>query len=315
VLLRRELLVNDIYKLENDPQPENDKYKIRVLEFEREHSFLSDFNLIKITHPKKLNINVLYGNIIAYNTPILPTSATNKKGEDILEKISNKNGDIFFDGKKGDVVNIRFDNLPNWKNYHLIFKAGLRANYPRIKEASEQIGNVTPTDKNWKKSVAKIATTIAGTYAINETIHPDAINAKTTSIFTYVNNKRKPLLIIHPREKLSFGFENLSEYITDDNKSITIRMRWTASHHLSFVGISEVTQIDSLNIKRQTITPTKISHSENKEVNLKKLKNTEVEITPGQFVELEFPAEKEKNIPNQKTSLLLESKGYYMPYI
>ena len=83
---------------------------------------------------------------------------------------------------------------------------------------------------------------------------------------------------------------------------------------LKFRRLTEIAPLDNIDAKRKTITPSKLTHSEDKKVNLKMLKSTEVEITPGQFVELEFPADKEVKTTNQKTSFLLESKGYYMPF-
>jgi len=88
-------------------------------------------------------------------------------------------------------------------------------------------------------------------------------------------------------------------------------MEWTKFHNLSFVGLAEVKPLDSFQVKQKTIELSKLRHSENKDVDEGYLKDEKVELIPGQFIELEFPAEKENINSNQKTSFILKSKGHY----
>ena len=91
-------------------------------------------------------------------------------------------------------------------------------------------------------------------------------------------------------------------------------MEWTRSHNISFVGLAErITSTTTSKVKKEIVNLSNLKHSEDKSISKKQLKAKKVELSPGQYVELEFPA-KEKNLSsNEKTSFFLSSKGYYTP--
>ena len=284
------------------------------MEFEHEHSYFSDFKLIKITCPEKVNIGVIDNEIVAFKNLILPSSIRDKKGEDWTKKLSILSDRTFFGGEKDDILNVKFDKLPDWENYYLVFRACLRANYPSISKISKKLEKISPLQKKWTDSLKKIAFASATTFVVSEAAKPENVLAKTLplSIYIYSNNHKKKLVkIVHPRERFSLGLVDFSKYVEKKDNSVSLKMEWTKFHNLSFVGLAEVKPLDSFQVKQKTIELSKLRHSENKDVDEGYLKDEKVELIPGQFIELEFPAEKENINSNQKTFFILKSKGHY----
>jgi len=120
--------------------------------------------------------------------------------------------------------------------------------------------------------------------------------------------------IVHPREKFSLGLINIPQQSKGDKKSMSLKLKWTNSHNLSFLGLVDVSPLSGSNLKQGVIKLSDLRHSENKKINKKDLENEGVELTPGQFVNLEFSSKKEVLNPNQKVSFVLKSKGYYTPF-
>jgi len=284
------------------------------LEFEHEHSYFSDFKLIKITCPEKVNIGVIDNEIVAFKNLILPSSIRDKKGEDWTKKLSILSDRTFFGGEKDDILNVKFDKLPDWENYYLVFRSSLRAHYPSINETSKKLEKIFPSENKWIDFLKKTAAAFAGAFVVNETARPGNVIAKEIpSIFIYNNNHKKELIkIVHPRERFSLGLVDFSKCIEKEDKSISLKMKWTRFHDLSFVSLAELKPLNSFQVKQETLKVSRLSHSENKEVDERYLKDGKVELIPGQFIKLEFSAEKENINSSQKASFILKSKGHYI---
>jgi len=141
--------------------------------------------------------------------------------------------------------------------------------------------------------------------------------AKSINIYAdiCVGGDRKGLIsIVHPRERFSSGLVDISKYTKESKGSLSLKLKWTNSHNLSFLGLADVNPLNNSSVKQEVIKLSDLKHSEDKNISKKHLKNGKVELTPGQFIELQFPAKKEIISPNQKISFILKPKGYYTPF-
>jgi len=310
-VLRKNIIVEELYKLETNPVPRNKKYVFKIIEFEKERSHLYGSELIKIIHPKETSIGIVNNKIVAYKNLILPSSILDSKKNDWAKKLSNLDNKTFFDGLKDDILNIKFNDIQSLKNPHLVLMASLRANYPRISKISKKLEKTFLSEKKWTDSFKKIAAVSLGILAADKIMGVENVFGAKISIHIYINTGKKGLVgIIHPREKISLGLVNLSQHIEEENGQVSLKFKWTSSHNLSFLGLVDVSPL-SPDIKQESIKLSNLRHSKDKSINKKDLESEGVELTPGQFIDLEFPAKKEDINPNQKISFILKSKGYY----
>lgn len=319
-ILRKETIIEELYKLEVIPKIKNKKYLLRVMEFEREHSYFHNFEFIKIIHPKESNIGIINNKIVAFKNLVLPSSIKDKKGKDWTKKLSALNDKAFFKGEKGEILNIRFDNIKDLRNCHLIFRASLRGDYPRIKEVEQKLERIVSGNR-LIDSLKKIGVaSIAVANIVKEAKDAKGALAKLIpsihlSVIYADKNKEKPVEIVHPREKLSLGLVDISQYVKKSQKSLFLRAKWTRPHNVSFVGLTDTEGLSEVsNISQESIKLSCLKHSENKNIDKTYLKKGKVELIPGQYIKLEFPAKKEKAESNQRTSFVLKSKGYYTPF-
>ena len=90
-------------------------------------------------------------------------------------------------------------------------------------------------------------------------------------------------------------------------------MEWTRPHNISFIGLADASSMTASTIKRDVISLSGLNHSENKNITKEDLKDKKVELSPGQYVKLEFATMEKKINSNEKTSFFLSSEGYYIP--
>ena len=317
-ILRKQTVVKELYKMEVNPKVRDKKYIFRIMEFEREHSYLRGFELIKVVHSKKIDVGVVDNKIIAFKNLLLPTLIKDKNGKDWTKKLSSQKDKVVFKGKVDDTLSISFDEIQRLEKQHLIFRASLRADYSRVNKTEQEIEQ-TSSRKELLDSLKKISVASLAAAKILDpqkalAAYPCKLCINISLLFGKSGKREKLINIIHPREKLSYGAVNISQNIKKGQKSLSLKMEWTRSHNISFIGLAEeVTSTTTPKIKKETISLSSLKHSENKNITKKQLKAKKVELSPGQYVELEFPA-KEKNLnSDEKVSFFLSSKGYYTP--
>jgi len=311
-VLRKNTVMEEFYKIETVLKSKNKKYLFRVIELEQEHSYFHNFELVRIIHPTGSNIGVVDNKIVVFNNLILPSLIEDKKGKNWTKKLSSLNDKMFFAGEEGDILTIKFRNIQNLKKCHLIFRASLRSNYLRTTKIERELEKAVLENKmfDFLKKVA--VTSIAMAKVIKaESVSAGAVKSIHLSVVRIGKNKKNLINIIHPREKLSLGLADISQYVKGQ-KSLSLNLEWTNSHNLSFTGLATTSDLsEASHVSQKTIQLSSLSHSEKKNINKNYLKSGKVELTPGQYIELEFPVEKDEVKVNQKTSFVLKSKGYY----
>ncbi|MCD6574395.1 hypothetical protein J7K97_01790, partial [Candidatus Aerophobetes bacterium] len=311
--LKKGTIVEDLYKLEVLPKPKDAKYLIQIYEFENEHSRFNNFELIRVQHPKEFNIGVIDNRLVFYKKLYVPASVKAADGKDWTKTLSEIEDANVFKGKKGDVLEVKFNNLPKIKNCCLVMRSSLRANRARIDSVGEAIEKNSASSDKLKKLLKAIA---AGATFASLASKVSAVIKWSININMLIKTREgrtKRIGIVHPRERVCLNWIDISKYIKRGQNDLELELEWTHPHNLSFIGICEYQPLKSdKNIKIEKIRPTKLIHSEYGEVDLNSLKKNCVELIPGQFITLEFPyKEGEKNLV---TSFIFKCRGYYTKY-
>ena len=294
-----------MYKLESYLQPEDGKYKLRILEFEQEHSYFYNFELLRITNPKELMVSVINDEIVFYKNLRKPTTITDNKGRDLKDILK---GNKIFKGKTGNILKLKFKDISDQYNI-LVWQAGLRAGYPRI----ENVERMLKKTKKFSK-LEKYLKQINFLYLSQQAYASKAPKFVKSIKFCIVSNdksKAKKIGIYHPRENFSTGLIDISSHLIKSQSQQEITLEWTSAHNLKLIGLAQlVTSKERKKIKVESLKLESLLHSNDVKITKKDFKKG-VELIPGQYLELTFPCEKLSLNSNQTTSFVLKSKGYY----
>ncbi|MCX6758947.1 MAG: hypothetical protein NT012_00015 [Candidatus Nealsonbacteria bacterium] len=279
------------------------------MEFEQERSYFYGFDLIKVIHPKEVNIGIVENKIVGYKNLVLPSLIKDNKGKNWTKKLSSLNDKNFFGGGKNDILKVKFDNIQDLKSCYLVFQASLRANYERVDKASKKIEKVASRSNELVRVLKQLAVPLAIAKGITELSEAKALKSIIIKA-TIDGEKGKCLNIIHPREKFCFSIINISNYLKKNQNTLTLDLEWTGSHNLSFIGLTE----PDTRLKLEKIKLAYLEHSSNKNIKKEQLEKGEVQLIPGQFINLEFPYKKDNLKSSERVSFILKSKGYYTKF-
>ena len=299
------MIVEDLYKLESSLQPEDGKYKLRVVEFEQEHSYLYDFELLKIVHPTLLTVGIVNNKIVYYKDVLKPATITDSKGKDLKGMI---NGNDSFQGKAGEILKLKFNDISNVNNL-LIWKASLRGGYARISENLKD--NLKPIDKPKEIGVFLTKSLLAASIALAATAKK-VWAAKATSIHFYLlsNGKSTEIGVTHPRENSSMGLLDISSYLPKKQSPTEIHLKWTETHDINSISLAQMIKPNDKELKVESLQIESLRHSKNEKIDVKDLKKG-AEIIPGQYLELSFPYKDMILDSDQTVSFVFRSKGFY----
>ena len=311
-LTRKDLFVEDLYKIESQLEPQEGKYRIKILEFEQEHSYFSNFELIKVIHPKILKAGTVNDKITFYKNIKKPEKITDSKGKDLTKAISG--GDTFR-GKNGDNLKIKFKDVGNKENI-LAWKASLRAGYPRVDSIQKAIQKLrTPQQmKGFLEKMTSVTWKSPGIFCLSLCFFCHS-SCKTSIIFYLYSPKEKAEKIgmTHPREISSTGsMEIPPSFVKKESSSLELGLEWTNTHKLDYICLAQPASPEEVkSIRIENLKVESLRHSRHKEISKADLEKGKVELKPVQFLELEFPYKKTSLKPQETVSYFLKSKGYY----
>jgi len=102
--------VEDYYKLEKPLVQENGKYSLMIGEFEQEHSYFDEVQLLAIDHDSSFKIAPSpFGEILTYKNPI-PTFAYDNEFNDLTFVLNQIDGNAF-EGHKDDFIVLNFGKV------------------------------------------------------------------------------------------------------------------------------------------------------------------------------------------------------------
>ena len=286
---RDQLMVEDLYKLENNPEPEDGFYKIRISEFEQEGSYFEDFKLLKIDHSEEVDVGVIDGDIVAYKN-------IKKPDRFIVDGKDMMTGEII-ERKEGQDACLVFDQLDSSKNI-LITKGALRSGDRRIEKISNFLknNNTTKVDEFTKKALLVTTALLTAGTAVAGVCGSHALIEYKCSIHFYINGKNgKQVAISHPREIMSLNLIDIKRF-AKNNKKLKVKMEWTDTHKFMPVGVAERVSVSSLDTEE--LKPQKITHSDGVD---------KMKLSPGETLTIDFPTGKSC----ENSTLLLKSRGYY----
>ncbi|ODS39475.1 MAG: hypothetical protein A7315_10990 [Candidatus Altiarchaeales archaeon WOR_SM1_79] len=82
--------ISDYYQIQKPFVPQDGKYKLEVREFENEHSWFDQLQLIAVDHPQEVKIAVsTSGKILSYKKLVKPIAAVDSLGRDFLKFIGS----------------------------------------------------------------------------------------------------------------------------------------------------------------------------------------------------------------------------------
>ena len=305
--------VLDLYLLQTIPAKTKEGYELLITEFEQEKTLITDVELVRVIHDKDIKLTTdKNGEVATYSSLIFPSKATVNKNIDFTKELSSLESDNFFEGLKGDSMKLTFKKVKNLKNARLIFNASLR-NFqktvipPKIKSFSS-LGNFVKEAVSYSSALALGAASAFGNACGGTTA------AKSIHINIYANNNdNQEIFIEHPREEFCVSSPvAFSEHISESQQDLVLRLDWTDSHRLSYFGLDtsdHKSDLKSLQITK--LIPTKLAHSKKGVCSYDQLKKNNVELLPGEFVKLNFPAEDLEIKENQTVSFLIKLRGHY----
>jgi len=103
----------DYYTLQQTPVPtlragSFSLYSLKIYEFEREHDYIDQVQLLAVDHPTGVNVAVSpLGEILTYGQPTAPTSAVSNDGLDVLSPLNLSDGN-YYQGYNGSYVTLTF---------------------------------------------------------------------------------------------------------------------------------------------------------------------------------------------------------------
>ncbi len=125
---RPEFVVEDYYKLEKPLVKDNGKYSLMIAEFEQEHSYFDQVQLLAIDHDSSFKIAPSpSGEILTYKNPV-PGFAYDNKFDDLTFALNTIDGD-YFEGHKDDFIILNFGKVEA-NNGKLIMKSDWRPPFP-----------------------------------------------------------------------------------------------------------------------------------------------------------------------------------------
>jgi hypothetical protein len=289
-------------------RPEDGKYKLRILEFEQEHSYFHDFELLKITNPKELKVGVVNNKIVFYKDPRKPTAITNDKGKGLGDVL---NGNKIFKGKTGDILKLKFKDISDQYNV-LVWQASLRAGYPRVKSVEKTLKKIKNISK-LEKYLKQINFLFLSQQA-HASLNPIFAKSINFGILSSDKSKSKKIGICHPRENFSTGLLDISSHLIKSQSQQEVTLEWTNTHNLKLISLAQsATPKEMKGVKIESLKLESLLHSSDAKITKKDFKKG-VELIPGQYLELTFPYEKPSLDSNQTTSFVLKSKGYYKKF-
>lgn len=278
-LFRKEKVVEDYYVLQSQPEEENGCINLKIRELYREVSYLYNFHLMTVEHPKDYKIGFTTdNNLLSYKNPISALSCKNQYGEDCLLEVTNRdwiNPERYFHASPGDSLEIDFG---------------------KVVSSSLKLVIVDPKDDE--------RFLMAGCGG-----EPPA-QRKSIHIYIYINQLPK-IDTIHTRLDFYPDIVDLTPYISQIKDNLKIKLEFTAHHKVAFVGIDTTPPVP---MKKRVYKLAQAIHSELGDVTetLKEENNQFVRLMPGEEIELKFPVP-EPPKPGNKLSYVLVSKGYYIP--
>lgn len=254
--------VTDYYLLQQVlAQREDDTYSLLLREFEQEHDFFDQVQLLAVDHQPDVGVAVSpYGEILTYTEPSPPVSAIDDTNRNVKHILSEIDGN-YYEGHNGSYITLNFgDELDVSDGAKLVMRADFPKKIPSIHV------QIQDEDNNWNN----VATVIPRVYWATEIV-------------------------------------DLSEYLPDPHGNLKVRLYFTASHKVDFVGVDTSSQATIDVQEAQLISAI---HSRDGDVSASLLYSDDeyAELVPEQEITLAFTL---PPLTMEERSFILITEGHY----
>ena len=248
---RMEIDLSDYYLVKKEPTVHQGYYKFQIQEFEKEVSYLDNFQLITVNHPKDVKIGVTpEGQIFSYDKLIPPQSCIDDQGIDRLNQIAEEDGKYFESQHKGYLI-IDFSLIDYPIDDYVLYSS------------------LPPNDK-------KLA---------NTNVASD--KELTVEVFTE-KGEWQEISKIPPRANFDLCMINLSPYLVPQ-KGIKLKINWENCYRVDNIGFYSSKELTK-EINRYPLSEAIHSHSGSVFEELLKEDKKYALLFPGQKIDLFFPS-------------------------
>lgn len=290
-LFRDKKILTDHYVLQNVPRAKDGYLWFKVCELEEDISWFDSFRLIQIETPKGYKVGFTpEGKLLTYKHPLLPLECKDEIGRTYLKEINPRNfikPPNFIEKKKGEELYL---------------------NFGKITADSAKLVIVDPPGcPNYCYGYFQCMPEGCQLFCQGE------CNALKTSIHVYIwmHSTWQHISVIHTRAEFYPDIIDLSNYLSEIKGDLKIKLEFTASHKVGFVGIDISHPI---HLEMETYKLVQASHSELGEVTdiLKENNREFIRLLPREEIILKFPTPRPYK-QEKRQFYVLVSMGYYLP--
>ncbi len=285
--------VTDYYKLDNDLAEQNGNYSLKIEEFENSEDYLDQMKLHTIDHKEGYNVGVTPdGEYLTYKDSEAPESAQTAGGDDVLNKVDEKNDGKRLEMEAGSEITLDYGDrsFSGWKHNKLVLRSSGFSSY---------------TDESDGFSTNAVKTSL---YVKLRSDNSDWYNVTVT------HPRNNPHDHVIPLE------DTIHEMMKDGHTldDMEVKIRSTKKHNVDYVGLDDsaptpvkVEEADLLEVMKTNLNGTKIE----KTSSLKYNDSDVVNLIPGEECTVTFEAPDE--FPGnafEERDFIIETNGWYTEY-
>ncbi len=287
--------VTDYYLLRHAVVAEDNRYLLRVEEFEGEQTFADEFNLTVVDYPNEYKLGVSEsGEFFIYSEIISPISVYRSYDSD-YSAISEADIQGLEKVYAGETVGLNFGPLRSENGARLVVNIE--------KGLQNGIDNASP--------VSRIA--IPDTAVHKPSIPVGIGNGKLNSaeLESGLNIEFDKISSLRPRENGTIVIADVTCLLPDDGRDFILWLHFPLDYRISVIGL-DCTEQRPLNSRRLTLNSAIHSYKGDITDRLVRTDNLYAELLPDQHIDLSF--ECTEPVPGLKRDFVLISTGHYDKY-
>lgn len=284
--------VKDNYVLRNPMVPKEGYYSLKVEEFENAESFFDTFSLYTIDHEEEYKVGTTpEGGFLTYKDPKPPISAYDSQGNDVLEYVSEPDGNsLYMDEGSHMIVNYGETGNARWEHQKLVVRS---YGFESVIEGPSNIySHEDELRQELKTSLHVYLRIDGGEWTYVTVLHP----------------RNHPSDMVVPLEDV------LHEFVPGGIGELEVGILSTEKHHIEFIGLDDSVPTP-VKVQEAVLVNAVLNGEEDVTDLLLEEDDMMISIVPGDEIILTF------EIPDQNPSqiygvrdYLFFSKGYYQFY-
>jgi len=260
---------------------ESNQYKLRISEFEREHSFFDYIGLVALDHPKDKKIGLTpQGKVYAYHNGRPPISCMDNRGFDCLTQIVSEDSLVYKNNQPGFMI-INFGVINNNTGYFKPLTDG-------------DGGGIPPPGKN-------------DPFASKLTPYVFKVNGNVLIVEVLQDSNWITVAKLYPQTRPGLRLIELASFIKPQTE-LKLRLSWTRWYSANQIAFYDF-ESSSIVLKPFNLTSALDLSSGDVKGMLTRMDNIYTELKSGESIQLTFPA-----LPvdsNLQRDFLVVAKGYY----